>query len=76
MLSEGPSLELRQKGVAAETIKAVLIPWANEMSESIIARLAKATPVIDEFLSIQVDARMLYKLKKEIDFAINNGSNE
>ena len=69
-------MELRQKGVAAETIKAVLIPWANDMSESIIVRLAKATPVIDEFLSIQVDARMLYKLKKEIDGAISNGSNE
>lgn len=69
-------MELRRKGVAAETIKSTLVPWVNEMTESIIARLAKAECKLDELLSIQVDARMVYKLKKEIDGAINNGSNE
>ena len=76
MSLEGPSLELRKRGIAAETIKSALIPWANEMSESIIARLAKSPSTLDELIAIQVDAKMLYKLKKEIDLAISGGSTD
>ena len=75
-MSEGISDELRRKGVAASTIREALGDWHSREGERIIIALAKSDSTLETLLGIQAEAKAYYRLKKELESAMNNGQVE
>lgn len=67
------SEELRQKGVAASTIREALGDWHTREGERIIAAIAKSPATLEALLAVQAEAKAYYRLNKELESAMNRG---
>lgn len=69
---KGPeiSVELRRKGVAAETIRFALAEWIDAERDRLIAGLAQSSCELAELLKLKADATALFKIKRELELAM------
>ena len=67
------SEELKRAGVAASTIRQALGPWIVSETERIIKQLAVTPPTLPDLLALQGDAKALFKVKTQLETAMQRG---
>jgi hypothetical protein len=65
--------ELRRRGIAASTIRDALGQWIISETDRIIKALATVEPSHINLLSVQADAKALFKLTTQLELAMKRG---
>ena len=72
--SEGIGVALRRRGVAASTLREALGDYVLGEPEKIVRKLAAAPSTLEGLIAVQADAKAFTALKRELDFAMQQGN--